>query len=228
MRRRWCVPMWLLVLGTVAPPARAQGAEDLYQAGAFRPASDSFAARAAAAPGVPAHWYNLGNALYRAGDEAGARAAWLQAARLSPRDRMIQQALKLVPAPDANSAAASRVSIVTPGEGLLVGVVLWVLGWGLVTFRRGRYAAPLLVAGLIVVVFAAERVVDYRRPVALVRRPNTSLRSAPYPSATSRRAMGEATTVEVLRHYAGWVLVRRGNDRGWVQRSELVALGRLP
>ncbi|MBI4501344.1 MAG: hypothetical protein HY700_09305 [Gemmatimonadetes bacterium] len=229
MTRRWQVLMWVLASLAMAAPALAQSAEDLYGAGAFRPAADSFAARVSAEPEVPAHWYNLGNALYRAGDRAGARVAWLRAARLAPRDRMIQQALKLVPPPDANSAAASAVSIVTPGEALLVGAILWVFAWILVAFRRPlRYAAPFMVAGLIVLMFGAGKTERYTRPVALVRRDNTSLRAAPFPSATSRRAMTEGATVEVLRRYAGWVLVRRGNDRGWVQRAELVPLGGVP
>src|SRR5207302_849296 len=56
-------------LGAVPRPAAAQalGAEALYEAGALRAAADSFAARAAAQPRVPAHWYNLGATLYRAG-----------------------------------------------------------------------------------------------------------------------------------------------------------------
>src|SRR2546421_10663759 len=40
-------------------------AEALYDIGALRAAADSFAARAAARPGVAAHWYNLGATLYR-------------------------------------------------------------------------------------------------------------------------------------------------------------------
>ena len=74
---------FLCIAATLFPgSARAQSAEDLYDAGAFRVAADSFSARAAAGPDVPAHWYNLGNALYRLGDDAGARAAWVRAARL--------------------------------------------------------------------------------------------------------------------------------------------------
>jgi hypothetical protein len=212
----------LVLLGGVRH-ARAQSADALYEAGAYRIAADSFAARAAKQPGVPAHWYNLGNALYRVGDGAGARAAWVHAARLAPRNGTIRQALMLVPAPDANSANATRVTIVTPGEVLSGAILLWMVGWILVALGRPfRYTLPLLLVAAIAGSLGASKAHEYAQPIALVRHPNTSLRAAPYLSATARRGMNEGTTVVVLRTYAGWVLVRRGNDRGWMQASDIV------
>src|SRR3989449_5172084 len=54
-----------MALAGLAQPAVAQtlSAEALYDAGALRAAADSFAARAAGEPRVPAHWYNLGATL---------------------------------------------------------------------------------------------------------------------------------------------------------------------
>ena len=99
----------LVFLATVSSAAWSQNAEALYQAGAFRLAADSFAARAEAAPGIPTNWYNLGNALYRAGDHTAARVAWVRAARALPRSPDIRRALDLVEAPDPTSAAATSV-----------------------------------------------------------------------------------------------------------------------
>src|SRR5262245_5420713 len=93
--------VWALFPGR---EVQAQNAEALYHAGAFRLAADSFAARTRVAPDVPANWYNLGNAWYRAGDDVAARAAWIRAARALPRDGDIRQALNMVQAPDAASA----------------------------------------------------------------------------------------------------------------------------
>jgi hypothetical protein len=203
-----------------------QSAESVYGAGAFRIAADSFAARAGARPDVPAHWFNLGDALYGMGEGSGARAAWVRAARLAPRDGMIQRALSLVPAPDENSAAATGASWVTPGEMMFAGAVLWIAAWLVLGFRRrGRLVVALMLAGAVCLALAIGKTEEYRRPVALVRHASTSLRAAPFASATSRRTMGEGTTVEVLSRYGGWFLVRRGSDRGWVQGSDLVAVG---
>src|SRR5207245_1064678 len=63
-----------------AVPAQTASAEALFEAGALRAAADSFAARASRDPDDPAHWYNLGATLYRAGADGKATAAWVRAA----------------------------------------------------------------------------------------------------------------------------------------------------
>jgi len=218
--------LYIMVMATGLSPAKAQSPEDLYRAGAFRVAGDSFAARALENPDVSAHWYNLGNALYRAGDYATARAAWIKAARLAPRTAVIREALRLVAAPDASSAGASDVTLLTPGEIEVIGIALWTLGWLLVGLRRSRrVSAPVVVAGTAVLVLAAAKIRDYQQPIALIRHANTALRAAPFASAPIRRAMEMSATVEVLDRYAGWALVKRGVERGWVRRSEIVPIG---
>jgi tetratricopeptide (TPR) repeat protein len=215
----------LLLLAVTSAPGWSQNAEALYQAGAYRLAADSFIARAEAAPGFPAHWYNAGNALYRAGDQTGARVAWLRAARALPRDGDIRRALDLVEAPDATSAAATDVAIVTPGEVLAIAAALWVLGWALAALRRPlRHVVPTLLLAVVVALLGWSKAREYRRATALVRYQNTALRLAPIASASTRRAMNAGTSVQVLRDYAGWVLVKRGNDQGWVQRSDIISL----
>src|SRR5213076_679939 len=95
--RRWLVAVCVGVFVGAAPPpglalAQAPSAEALYDIGALRAAADSFAARAAARPGVAAHWYNLGATLYRAGADGKAAAAWAIAARLTPRAPLVRRA----------------------------------------------------------------------------------------------------------------------------------------
>src|SRR5688572_15001872 len=150
MTLRQAVLAALVAVFLPADVAWSQHAEALYEAGAYRLAADSFAARAEAAPGVATHWYNLGNALYRVGDHTSARVAWLRAARALPRNSEIRRALDLVEAPDATSEAATSVAIVTPGEVLAIAGVLWLAGWGLAALRRPlRHVIPvLLVAAL--------------------------------------------------------------------------------
>src|SRR6185503_10419086 len=90
----------LASFGVAGDAPQSPGAEALYEAGALRAAADSFAARAAAEPHDPAHWYNLGATLYRAGADGKAAAAWTRAARLAPRDAAIRRARALLPPPD--------------------------------------------------------------------------------------------------------------------------------
>src|SRR5207302_829540 len=122
------------LLGAPARPAAAQAlsAEALYDAGALRAASDSFAARAAAEPRVPAHWYNLGATLYRAGADGKATAAWVVAADLAPRDPLVRRARDLLPAPDAPSEALLAPGLVTPAEAALVAGAFWLATWAAV------------------------------------------------------------------------------------------------
>ena len=218
--------LYVMVMATGLSPAEAQSPEELYRGGAFRAAGDSFAARALKEPDVSAHWYNLGNALYRAGEDAAARAAWIKAARLAPRTAEIREALRLVPAPDPSSAAASDVAFLTPGEIGVIGVALWTIGWLLVGLRQSRrVSAAVVFGGTAVLIFAVAKIREYRQPIALIRHANTPLRGAPFASAPTRRAMDMSSTVEVLDRYAGWALVKRANEGGWVQRSELVPIG---
>src|SRR5207244_11918512 len=126
--------------GARARPAAAQAlsAEALYEAGALRAAADSFAARAGAEPRAPAHWYNLGATLYRAGADGKATAAWAIAARLAPRDDTVRRARELLPPPDAPSEPLLLVGVATPGEWALVAALLWVALWIAAAGGRGR------------------------------------------------------------------------------------------
>src|SRR5207245_9683165 len=142
-----------MALVASARPAAAQtmSAEALYDAGALRAAADSFAARAAAEPRVPAHWYDLGATWYRAGADGKATAAWARAARLAPRDLLVRRARELLPAPDAASEALLTMGLATPGEWALGAGLCWVAMWIAVAARRRR----TVVLGLSLVTIAA-------------------------------------------------------------------------
>jgi tetratricopeptide (TPR) repeat protein len=126
-RHRVVAAIALIALTALARAGAAQGpsAEALYEAGALRAAADSFAARASADPRVPAHWYNLGATLYRAGADGKAIAAWTRAARLAPRDRILRHARALLPAPDAASEPLVASGVATPPEWALAAAGLW-------------------------------------------------------------------------------------------------------
>jgi hypothetical protein len=219
------VAIALLVAVTSWQTATAQSAERLYAAGAVRIAADSFAARARAEPHVAAHWFNLGNAYQRLGATTHARAAWLRAARLAPRNGRVRDALRQTPSPDPVSDRLTWLSPITPSEVALGAIVLWMLGWALVA-KRARLRMVLIAMGFAAVLGAYTGVVRlrYRTPVALVVREDTPLRVAPYGSAAPVEPLQAMMAVQVERSWGPWRLVSRGERRGWLHETEMVGL----
>ena len=137
-RRAGLLGLLLVGVGIVAVSAQAPP-EQLYEAGAYRAAADGFQRQALAAPSLPAPWFNLGAAAWRAGDDARALAAWTEAARLTPRDRGVRRALGLVPPADASAVAALWIAPLNPDELALLGFVAWLTGAiGVLVGRRLR------------------------------------------------------------------------------------------
>jgi len=224
--RRQLVPLalWLVVILPAALAAQGPRPEQLYEAGAFRAAADSFAARTAREPRVAAYWYNLGATYYRLGDDGRARAAWVRAARLAPRHTVIRRALRLAPA-DPVSARLAPVWWVTSEEALLGAALCWLLGWAVLGARRlRRVAVVLLVVAVGSGVVAWRTAVAYRAPVAIVLTDGIPLRVAPYGSASAPRRLFVGSAVRVREARGDWLLVERGNDRGWVLAGEVARL----
>ncbi len=240
-KRRRVVAVLALVALTLTRPGAAQvrsgrggeggggpSAEVLYEAGALRAAADSFAARAAAEPRVPAHWYNLGATLYRAGADGKATAAWAIAARLAPRDRVVRQARRLLPAPDAASEPLLATGVATPEEWALATALLWVALWGGgAVLARGRRAVVGSLALLVLAAGAlgARERAHRARPLVIVVSPATPVRVAPYGGASAASTVEAGAALLVQRRYGAWLEVRRGDGvRGWVLGSEVVPL----
>ena len=220
----------LLVLPGVGHPAQAAaqtGPEQLYEAGALRAAADGFARRAAAEPGVAAHWYGLGAAQYRLGAEGRATAAWLRAARAAPRARAVRRALGLVPAPDPVSARRSWVPPVTPAELGVAALLLWLAGWGILLFSRKRprhRGVALVVAGGVLGAAGLALHLDYRRPLAVVADPGP-MRLSPHGRAPEVAAVASGAIVRPQRRQGRWVLVEGPEGRsGWMAGEALASV----
>src|SRR3989449_2518561 len=170
-----------MALVGLARPAAAQtmSAEALYDAGALRAAADSFAARAAAAPRVPAHWYNLGATLYRAGADGKAMAAWTKAARLAPRDPLVRRARELLPPPDAASEALLTMGVATAGAWAVAAGLCWIALWTAVAARRRRsLVLTLAFVSVAAVGPAARRGTGGGHAAAIVLNPGTPVPGA--------------------------------------------------
>jgi tetratricopeptide (TPR) repeat protein len=223
--RRVVAAIALMALVGLARPAGAQtmSAEALYEAGALRAAADSFAARAADSPRVPAHWYNLGATLYRAGADGKAAAAWTKAARLAPRDPLVRRARELLPPPDAASDALLTTGVATPGEWALAAGLLWVAVWMAVAARRRRTVVLGLALGTAAAAGLAVREGLRRaQPLALVLNAGTPIRVAPYGGASPASMVEAGAALLVERRYGGWLEVHRPDGvRGWVLAAEV-------
>ncbi|MCH8934291.1 MAG: BatD family protein [Gemmatimonadetes bacterium] len=208
-----------------AASAQSTTAEQLYEAGAFRAAADSFLIRASQQPADPSQWFNAGAALFGAGEETAARVAWVKAARVAPRNPMVGAALQLVPPVDSHARANTWIAPVTVMELALVGTILWVVGWMTYTFSaRARRALPVAALGLVVAGLAAYLHGRYTEPVGLVMVPNVSVREAPYGTALATTRFAQGAAVRIERSEGAWLLVRRGGYQGWVLSAEV---GRL-
>jgi hypothetical protein len=222
----------LLVIGigfvTVQSPApQTSSAEALFEAGALRAAADSFAARAARDPRDPAHWYNLGATLYRAGADGKATAAWIRAARLAPRDPAIRRALLLLPAPDPVTERLLSVGWATPAEWGLVAAGGWVLLW-LAVAVGSRRRVVLALFGAVAIAASVFGVLEWRRrdqPVAVVVADAAPVRAAPYGGASAAATVPAGGALLVGRGYGPWVEVHRSDGiHGWVLGGEIAGL----
>ncbi|HVH10883.1 MAG TPA: BatD family protein [Gemmatimonadales bacterium] len=226
--RRVLTLLAALSLGALGLPprgavAQAPSAEALYDAGALRLAADSFAARAAAAPRVPAHWYNLGAALYRAGADGKATAAWMIAARLAPRDPTLGRARELLAPPDAPSEPLLAVGLATSEEWALAAALGWIVLWGAIAARR-RPTSVLTLALLTALPagMAARETLRRSRPIAIVLNRATAVRVAPYGSASAAATVEAGAALGVARTLGPWLEVRRGDGvHGWVLATEV-------
>ncbi|TFG48634.1 MAG: hypothetical protein E4H38_06175, partial [Gemmatimonadales bacterium] len=213
----------LLAAGVSLAEAQVAPAQ-LYEAGAYRLAVDGFEREVQARPGVPGRWYNLGAAEYRAGNDAQALVAWTLAARLAPRDHSIRRALGLVP-PAANVAAiALWSSPMTPNELWLVGLVIWVTGWGALALeRRVRGRWLVLLAGALLAFALGEGLGRwYARPLAVVET-SQLMRLAPHERAPGVGELAMLEVVEPLDELRGWVLLESaGGQKGWIPATALI------
>jgi hypothetical protein len=225
-RRLVAILLPLLLL----PPSFLSGQvptpESHYESGAYRAAADGFARRLQDRAAAAADWYGLGAAEYRLGSDARARAAWLHAARLRPRNPSVRRALGLVPGPDAWSRTLTWVSPLTPEELALLALGLWLLAWILIfaDHRRLRMRASLtLAASLLVGAAAAVVAARYDRAVGIVIA-DTPLRVSPHGRAPEVTGLGATQSVRLRHQQDGWWLVDAAGKAGWVPATVLARI----
>lgn len=212
----------MMLAGTGFASAQAPSAEQLYEAGAYRAAADSFRVRVSETPLDASQWFNTGAALFGAGEKTAARAAWIRAARIAPRDRAVRAALELVPPLDAHARAATWVPPVRVVELAVAGMVLWVVGWLAFAFSsRARRTLPIVMAGVVTAALAAYLQHRYSEPAGLITSANVPVLEAPYGTANATTRFEEGTAVRVVGEEGSWLRVSRGAYQGWVLATQI-------
>lgn len=199
--------------------AQLPSAERLYQTGALRAAADAFEARTHADSRDPAAWYDLGAARYRLGDDGAAAAAWLRAARLSPRDATVRRALRLTPPPDDGSSERRWVPPLTTQELALAALAAWVAGWVLLARHRRRAGQWFAASGVLLGALALGAHLWLATPLALAEG-TEPMRVSPHGRAAAAAKVESGAALRVLGERAGWLLVDGPNgERGWLPVS---------
>ncbi len=227
-RRRGVATLLVLAaFGATTLVAQSPAPEQLYEQGSLHAATEAFGLRAASAPAVGGHWYNLGAAYYRMGERGRAEAAWLRARRLDPRAPAVRRALELTPPADVASARWMWSPPVTPEELLLPGAIGWIVGWlGWILRPRARER------WLVLLVFAGTAVLGglglrawYTRPLAVVL-DDATLRLSPHGRAPALAPVEAGTAVRLVRRVPGWILVEAAGGReGWLTDAAVAAIG---
>jgi hypothetical protein len=221
------IAVLLLGIGVATAQAQTPSAEALFEAGALRAAADSFAARASRDPREPAHWYNLGATLYRAGADGKATAAWTLAARLAPRDPAIRRARRLLPPQDPVTAELLTVGWATPAEWAIVGAAVWLVLWVAVALGTRRRVVLGLLA-VVAVTCGSLGVVEWQRrdrAVVVVTAESAPVRAAPYGGASAAATIPAGGAMLAGRSYGPWREVHRKDGiHGWVLEGEIAGL----
>lgn len=173
--------------------------------------------------------YNVGTSYLRRGDPARAIAHLRSAARLRPRDGRIHHNLALAraavsKAPPAVGMPSAWMSVVTPGELGLLGLLLVALGSGtVVAARAGRGPGTALGAGALAVglalggvAVAGEQALT-AHPIVVITEEEAVLRDGAMVDAGERFRLPLGTEVRVERSYHGFYLIEDGRGRrGWL------------
>ena len=252
-RLRWLLAVMLVAGGMLAWADTElqlgvvfQRANERYRQGRFLEAAESYQTLLAGGMASGAVYYNLGNALVKAGRPSEALWAYLKARTWVPRDADVHANLAYVQSvlqagAEASVRPSARIRWLTFHQrfatrelawwaGLLswAAALWWVLAaWWPAGYRLGRLAAGLTTLGAAAALLAlvVQTVWVDRVPTALTLRDRVEVRFGPQASATTHYTLPEGTQVRVLGQAEGWVQVEREDGRaGWVAEDAVRAL----
>ena len=184
--------------------------------------------------------FNRGVAHNRLGNDGQARAHWLRAARLQPRNPVIQTALQGSEKPNLPTLTAPSVwswtDRLTLNEwGVLALIPTWIWGALLIAGRlnpglgsrlQGYTLGVGLIAVLLVGLLATAWARRVRLPDAVVLAPETTVRISPLEEARPAFTLAGGTAVKTRSQRQGWSWVEDPLTRrmGWVRSDQLLPL----
>lgn len=230
------------VLITLASPAVLEdfaAGKTAYREGNHALAAEKFAAVAEAEPGNAAVFYNLGNALFQAGELGEAVACYERALRLDPGleaarvnlEKVLERTQRNLARPlpaDWRQALFFWADGLRPGIATGLALFFW---WGLLTLvtaaqvRRIPYWKTAAAVGCALLALTAGAAWSKANPVPLAVAVDTEVpvyfsRST---EDTPRFMLYEGDRVAVERTAQNWALVSTvGGERGWLARAAIV------
>jgi tetratricopeptide (TPR) repeat protein len=184
--------------------------------------------------------YNRGVAHTRLGNEGQARAHWLRAARLQPRNPAIQAALEGSEKPNLPAFAPPSVwswtDRLTLNEwGVLALIPTWIWGALLIVGRlnpglgsrlQGYTFGVGLIAVLLVGLLTTAWARRVRLPDAVILASETTVRISPLEEARTAFTLAGGTAVKTRSQRQGWSWVEEPLTRrmGWVRSDQLLPL----
>lgn len=221
-------------------------ANRLYEEGRFAEAAATYEAMAAAGYVSPSLYFNLGNALLKAGQLGEAIVYYERARALAPRAEDIRvnltyaRSLTVDVLPEAGGSAflgglVRLKDSISAAEALLAAAIAWwvtAAALALARLRPGlrRLAQVFLVVGLLGLLGAGglagikvhEAEAGQRAFIVI---PEVAVRSGPGDTFTARFTLHEGTGIEVLREAGDWTEIQLTETmNGWVPRGALIAL----
>jgi tetratricopeptide (TPR) repeat protein len=250
LERLWPAPALAEASASDLPPGdpteQFSAANRLYEEGHFAEAAAVYRTQAERGLESPALFFNLGNALLKAGELGEAIVYYERARALAPRAEDIRTNLlyarslstDVLPEVEGSqflSALAGLKDSISAEEALTVSqILLWLLAiaaavWRLAANRRqltrGLVTACLVAFALSAALAAIKVHEATGRERAVVVIPEVPVRSGPGDTYTARFTLHEGTTVEVERRASDWCEVRLAETMGgWVPCSALLGL----
>jgi len=183
-------------------------------------------------------WFNLGNALYRAGEQGRAVLAFERALRRDPGDEGARQNLRLVRSqiegaevvepPPFHARLGARVD---PDAAAALLVVAWSVACAAVVLRRvlaGAVARAVATAALVVALIGTAAAAAATHAAWAVRNDGWAIvveagevLQAPEPSAPRLFTAPEGISLRADRRIGGWIHVRAGERDGWIEAARV-------
>ncbi|HEV8410375.1 MAG TPA: BatD family protein [Gemmatimonadaceae bacterium] len=202
-----------------------------YAGADYMRAARLFEDAARAAPRTPAIWANAGTAAWAANDTAGAVVGWQHALRLDPLADDLRDRLARVRAPQ--DIGVARVPLIPPRAPSAVAVLLWIVGWVVVTrllWRRRHSAAMRFALATLIIAggaATAARLFEDRiegRDLAVVTDPGP-LRALPALGADAGAVPLVGEVAHIVQRQGVWTHIELDGERdGWIASERLMPL----